>query len=121
VDRHGYPLPFSLWDRAHSKVTLRNWPTRKKIAGLMRDAARDAEPAVRQAVGQRVLKEELKVWYSSHVAASSLPEPWEITDALAATLGMADERNAPGPGQLPDELLLHKLGRLERHLWRIRH
>ena len=122
IDRDGYPLPASLWERRERHVALpRSWPSKDSLLRLMRDAARNAEPAVRHAVGQGLGIEELCIWYSAHCAARFLPKPWDLRDALRASLEMAGERASPGPARLPEKELLDRMGRLERHLWRIRH
>lgn len=122
VNSAGYPLPRDLWSSDDRRVRLpENWPTTTWIHKRMKRAARNAEPAVRQALAAQPNPAELQTWWSVHYAARFLPEPWDLDEALEAGLGMADERNGPGPARLPRAELRASLALLERVLGRVRH
>ena len=123
VDRHGYPLPHSMWKDQGTPPP--RWfpkpPPTKRLRALMAKAARDTEPSVRNAIGQGPTPvDELKLWWAAHKSAEFLREPIGIEEALEASLGMADERSAPCPARPPRPLLREKLVLLERTHSRVR-
>jgi hypothetical protein len=102
VDTLGFPLPRSRWTIAtpNCSRTVRI-PSTAALWKLMRDAARDADPVVRNAIGYPEDDGEFLMWWAAHAGAELLPKPCSVRDALAASLGLASDAEAPGPGALP--------------------
>jgi hypothetical protein len=115
VDAQGFPVPFmdDVPDRGDARQRV---PRARHLLELLHEAAREAAPEIRDAVGLTRGRGELEVWWAVHAGAPYLVKASTVIEATAASLRQESPGRAPCPANLPEPSRRSELLELVRTL-----
>jgi hypothetical protein len=117
ADQQGWPIPRSVADDERLRLPI---PDNEELEAIVLEAAREASPLVRHALGE-ARSDEWRMWWAAHAGAAFLAKPVAIAQAMSSSLRQESEEIAPCPDTLPQRDHLAKLVKLVRCLPRTYH